>query len=79
MATMNPEIQRLLEQAKRELAEVRAEKSRLFPANPHPFAQPDKYPKDYSPEQIRRRNELNAQIETLENRIEELQDRLFSK
>ncbi len=79
MATMNPEIQRLLEEAKRELAEVRAEKSRLFPANPHPFAQPDKYPKEYSPEQIRRRNELNAQIETLENRIEELQDRLFSK
>ncbi len=79
MAPMNPEIQRLLEEAKRELAEVRAEKSRLFPANPHPFAQPDKYPKDYSPEQIRRRNELNAQIETLENRIEELQNRLFSK
>ncbi len=79
MAMMNPEIHRLLEEVKRELAEVRAEKSRLFPANPHPFAQPDKYPKDYSPEQIRRRNELNAQIETLENRIEELQDRLFSK
>lgn len=79
MATMNPELQRLLEEARRELAEVRAEKSRLYPANPHPFAQRDKYPKDYTPEQIRRRNELNDRIESLENRIEELRNRLYSK
>ncbi len=79
MATMNPEIKRLLEDAKRELAQVRAEKARLYPANPHPFAQPDNYPGDYTPAQIRQRNELNSQIESLEHRIEELQNRLYSR
>ncbi len=77
MATPNPEIQRLLEDAKRQLAEVKAEKMREFPPNLHPFAEPDKYPKDYTPEQIARRNALNAQIESLEKRIDELQTRLY--
>jgi polyhydroxyalkanoate synthesis regulator phasin len=76
--TPHPEIQRLLEQAKRELAEAKAEKARLFPPNIHPFAEPDKYPKDYTPEQIAQRNALNARIESLEKRIEDLQNRLYS-
>ncbi len=79
MATPNPEIQRLLDEARRELAEARAEKLRLFPPNLHPFAEPDKYPKDYTPEQIAQRNALNAQIESLEKRIDDLRNRLYSQ
>jgi hypothetical protein len=79
MATANPEIKRLLDEARNELARVRAEKARLFPANLHPLAEPDKYPKDYTSEQIRHRNQLNAQIESLEHRIQELQDRQYLK
>ncbi len=79
MATPNPEIQRLLEQAQRELAQTKAEKLKLFPPNLHPFAEPDKYPKDYTPEQIAQRNALNAQIESLEKRIDDLRNRLYSK
>ncbi len=75
----NPEIQQLLDEARRELAEARSEKLKLFPPNPHPFAQPDAFPKDYTPDQIQRRNELNARIEHLEQRIEELQRRLYMK
>ncbi len=78
MATPNPEIQRLLEQARRELADAKAEKARLFPPNLHPFAEPDKYPKDYTPEQIAQRNALNARIETLEKRIDDLVNRLYT-
>ncbi len=74
----NPEIQKLLDEARRELADARAEKARLFPPNPHPFAQPDAFPKDYTPEQIQRRNELTAKIEQLENRVEELSRRLYT-
>ena len=77
MATANPEIKRLIEEAKRELARVKAEKAILFPANLHPLAEPDKYPKDYTSEQVARRNQLNAQIESLETRIEELQNRQY--
>jgi prefoldin subunit 5 len=79
MPTPNPVIKNQIEEAKRQLAELRAEKTRLFPPNPHPFSQPDAYPKNYTPAQIARHNELNAQIESLENRIEELQRRLYSK
>ncbi len=78
MATPNPEIQRLLDQAQQELAEAKAEKLRLFPPNLHPFAEPDKYPKDYTPEQIAKRNALNAQIESLEKRIDDLRNRLYT-
>ncbi len=79
MPTPNPEVQRMLDQAKRELAELRAQKAREFPANPHPFAQPDAFPKNYTQEQVQRHSALNAQIESLENRIEELQNRLYRK
>ncbi len=75
----NPEIQKLLDEARRELAEARAEKLKLFPPNPHPLAEPDKFPGDYTPEQIKRRNELTATIEHLETRIEELSRRLYVK
>ncbi len=75
----NPDIQKLIEEARRELAQARAEKLKLFPPNPHPYAQPDAFPGNYTPEQIQRRNELNTQIEHLENRIEELQRRLYVK
>ena len=73
----NPKIQEMLETAKGELAKVRAEKASLFPPNLHPFAQPDTFPKDYTPEQIQQRNALNARIEYLENRVEELQRQLY--
>ncbi len=76
--TPNPDVQQMLEQARRDLAEARAEKLRLFPPNPHPFAQPDTFPAEYTPEQVQRRNELNSRIEHLENRIEELQRRLYT-
>lgn len=79
MVEANPAIQRLIDEAKAELAKAKAEKASLFPANLHPLAEPDKYPKDYSPEQILKRNQLNAQIESLERRIEELENRKFTK
>ncbi len=75
----NPDVQRLLDEARRELAEARAEKLQEFPPNPHPFAQPDKFPGDYTPEQIKRRNELTARIEHLEQRIEQLSRQLYMK
>ncbi len=73
----NPEVKKQLDAAKTELARVQAEKQRLFPPNLHPFAQPDAYPKDYTPEQIAQHNALDAQIESLERRIDELQNRLY--
>jgi hypothetical protein len=79
MATPNPGIQKQLEAARQELARLKAEKLRLFPPNPHPFAEPDKYPGAYTPDQVAQRNALNAQIESLENRIEELQNRLYQR
>ncbi|MGB8646796.1 MAG: hypothetical protein WCF84_16265 [Anaerolineae bacterium] len=79
VSNLNPDIKKLLDEARRELTEARAEKLKLFPPNPHPFAQPDAFPGSYMPEQVQRRNELNARIEQLENRIEELQRRLYVK
>ncbi len=79
MVDVNPEIQRMIDEAKAELARLKAEKARLFPANIHPLAEPDRYPKDFTPEQIRQRNQLNSQIESLENRIEELESNKFRK
>ena len=79
MATMNPQIAEQLRQAREELARLRAEKARLFPANPHPFVEPDRFPRDYTPDQIQQRNQLVAQIESLEQRIEDLEARLYTK
>jgi hypothetical protein len=78
MATPNPIIAQQLRDAQAELARLKAEKLRLFPPNPHPFAQPDRFPRDASPAQIRQRNELVARIEALEQQIEELAAKLYA-
>ncbi len=78
MATPNPIIAQQLREAQERLAQLRAEKIRLFPPNPHPFVQPDRYPGDYTPQQILQRNQLVQQIEELEKRVQELQDRLYT-
>ena len=75
----NDQVAAALEQAKDELRRLRDEKLRLYPPNPHPLAQPDDYPGKYTPEQIRYHNELTAKIEMLEQRIDELERRLYSK
>jgi hypothetical protein len=77
MAAPNPIIAQQLRQAKDELARVQADKRSLFPPNLHPFAQPDRFPRDATPEQIRQRNALIARIEELEQRIEELEAKLY--
>ncbi len=79
MVEANPAVQQMIEESKAELARLKAEKARLFPANLHPLAEPDRYPKDFTQDQIRQRNLLNAQIESLENRIEDLENRKFQK
>lgn len=79
MAIPNPAIQKLLDEAKQELAALKAEKARLYPPNTDPLGTPDRYPGDYTPEQIARHNQLNAQIDLLEQRVDELQLRLYSK
>ncbi len=76
---VNPQIAEQLRQAREELAKLKEEKRQLYPPNPFPLAQPDDYPSKYTPEQIRRRNELNARIEALEQRVDELELRLYSK
>lgn len=77
MKTPNPKIADELRRAKEKLAQVKADKLKLFPPNPHPFAEPDHYPRDYTPEQIQRRNQMVAQIEILEKQIEGLQELLY--
>jgi hypothetical protein len=77
-ATPNPRIAHDLAEAKDQLAKLKAEKARLFPGNPHPFTEPDRFPGQYTAEQIRQRNQLVAQIELLEQRIQDLQDRLYT-
>jgi hypothetical protein len=62
-----------LVRAQQQLAQLKAEKLKLFPPNPHPFAQPDQFPKNATPEQIKQRNDLIARIEELERRIKELE------
>jgi hypothetical protein len=79
MATPNPAIQAQLDQAKKELAELKAEKLRLFPPNTDPLGTPDKFPGDYTPEQLARHRQLSRQIEALEQRIDDLQLRLYTK
>lgn len=77
--TPNPIIKQQLEQAKAELAKLKAEKLRLFPPNPDPLGTPDRYPKEYTPEQIELHNRLDEQIELLEQKIDELQLQLYVK
>jgi hypothetical protein len=79
MPTPNPKIQKLLDEAKQQLAAAKAEKARLFPPNPDPLGSPDRYPRDYTPEQIELHNQLDERIELLEQRIDELQLQLYSK
>ena len=79
MATPNPIIGQQLREAQTELARLRVEKLRIFPPNPHPLAQPDRFPRDATPDQIRQRNQLVAHIETLEQRIEELEAKLYTR
>jgi len=74
---INPKIAEQLRQAKLELAQLKAEKLKLFPPNPHPFVQPDAFPRHATPEQIKRRNEIVARIEVLEREIEELAEQLY--
>ena len=52
MATQNPQIAEQLRRARAELARLKADKARLFPANPHPFVEPDRFPRDFTPEQV---------------------------
>ena len=77
MPAQNPTIAAELKRAKEELARLKAEKTRLFPPNPHPLAQPDTYPTDYTQAQIRQRNEIVSKIEALEQQLEMLQDQLY--
>ncbi len=78
MTNPNQNIAEQLRQAKERLAELRAEKARLYPPNPHPFVQQDSYPGNYTPQQIQHRNQLVQQIEDLEKRVQDLQDRLYT-
>ncbi len=78
MATPNPRVAEELRQARDTLARLKADKLQLYPPNQHPFVEPDKFPGSYTPEQIRHRNQLVAEIERLEKQIQDLQDRLYS-
>jgi hypothetical protein len=79
MPRPNPRIAEELRRARAELARLKADKLRLFPPNPHPFTQPDSFPRDATPAQIARRNALIARIEDLEQRIGELEDQLYMR
>lgn len=79
MLKRNPVIQKQLEAAKQRLAELKAEKRRLYPPNLDPLGTPDRYPKDYTPEQIAYHQQLVAEIEMLEQQVDELELRLYSK
>lgn len=75
----NPVIERQLREARAELERLRAEKLKRFPPNPHPFVQRDRFPYEATPEEIRLRNELIARIEALEQLVEELEERLYTR
>ncbi len=77
MSPQNPQVSKELRQAKDKLEQLKAEKLRLYPPDPHPFVEPSRYPREYTPQQIEYRNQLIARIEELEHRIEDLQDRLY--
>ena len=77
MSPQNPQIAEELGQTKIKLEQLKAEKLERYPPDPHPFIEPDRYPREYTPQQIEYRNQLIARIEELERRIEDLQDRLY--
>ncbi len=79
MPPPNPVIEKQLREARAELARLKARKLELFPPNPHPLVQRDRFPHEATPEQIRLRNELVARIEALERQIEELEERLYTR
>lgn len=79
MATPNPAVQEQLNQVKQQLAALKADKSRLFPPNTDPLGSPDRFPGSYTPEQLAKHRQLNAEIDALEQRLDELQLRLYSK
>jgi hypothetical protein len=79
MPTPNPVIQKQLDDARRQLAAAKAEKAHLFPPNTDPLGSPDRFPRDYTAEQIEKHHELNEQIELLEQRVDELELQLYSK
>lgn len=78
MPGQNPIIAQELKQARDQLEHLKAEKLKLYPPDPHPFVEPSRYPRDYTPDQIAHRNRLVAQIEELEQRIEQLIDQLYT-
>jgi len=71
--SLKPIATQRLREAKEELARLKQEKQKLFPANPHPFAQPDEFPQHATRAQIEQRNALVARIEELEKEIAELE------
>lgn len=79
MATPNPAIQQSLNEAKEQLSALKAEKLALFPPNTDPLGSPDRFPRDYTPDQIAKHKQLDSQIEMLEQRIDDLQLRLYTK
>lgn len=79
MPQPNPIIARQLRDAQVELARLQALKRELFPPNPRPLSEPDRFPRQATPEQIRQRNEIIARIETLEQQIEELYAKLYTR
>ncbi len=79
MPTPNPKVAVQLQKAKEELARLKEEKLRVYPPNPNPLARSDSYPRDYTDDQIRQRNELVRQLEALEQRVDALQDQLYQK
>ena len=79
MPTPNPAIQQALDEARKQLATLKAEKARLFPPNTDPLGSPDRFPGDYTPDQIAYHRQLDSQIDALEQKIDDLQLRLYSK
>jgi hypothetical protein len=79
MPTPNPETQKRLDALKRKLADLRAEKRRLFPPNLDPLGSPDKFPRGYTPEQVEYHKHLNEQIEACEKQVDELELELYRK
>ncbi len=73
MTSLKPIASQRLREAKQELARLQTDKLKLFPPNPHPFAQPDPFPANATREQIEKRNALVARIEELEKEIADLE------